>query len=268
MPCPRRRWHALLTGHLAAVVLAFALVVVPAPTPAVAAPTSTWVIDVNALTVGMPFPSSGAAPSMATVVFWTTLGVPNTTGVWLSKPFQQVCVGAGAGTTCPVGDGVGRSSFGSVQRPTLAELRAGARPQVFGTIQWVTDASAPLSNDALPLSWIRTGLEFAGTLTDAAFASGFEIGSTVAWILELVQAGLFGIGGGPRPARVTAMVAVDTALEEQVNLGLLSHRDDLFATAAAAVSDRTLVQPFELLGPDWQPPVVSRYFTTERISQQ
>jgi hypothetical protein len=220
---------------------------------------STWIVDVNALTIGAPFPGWGAQPSMATVHFRTTLGVPNSTQVWVDKPYQQVCVGAGAGTTCPVGDGVGRSTFANVPRPTLPEIWTGQRPLVFGTVQYVTDASAPGDAAAIPLEMLRTGLSFGEQLDFQSLATGFKIGSSAGWTLNLFQAGIFGFGG-PRPARVTAMVAVDPSLEEQVNLGLLANRDRLFATAAAAVSTRTVVQPYELAVGSW-------YVTSARISQ-
>jgi len=263
MPSPHRRHLGRIP--VAAALLTLALVVLPAsaPVPASAAPASTWVIDVNSVYAGQPFPGWGAAPELATVHFRTTLGVPNSTQVWVAQPYRRVCTGLRAGATCTVPDDLGLASFGNVAQPTLADIRAGARPELFGTVQWVTDASAHGDDAHLRLSLLRTGLQFGEQLTFEALSSGFEIGDRAGWVLQLFQIGVRGALGAwmPWPARVTAMVAVDPSLADDVNLGLLANRDHLFATAVAAVADRTLVQPFEL-------EVGSRYFTTEVIFQR
>ena len=163
--------RVVAAGAVTATALSLVSTVVPAPTAGAQTTPSGWYIDANSLLVRNAdedsWYSNGDEPTFAVVAFRTTLGVQGSTQAGRLSGFDQLCTGAEEGDTCSIPDSTGRAYFGSVHTPTLDEMRAGARPELIGTIQ------VTVEDDATSTSTMNSVLDrlVDATRTELAAAS-------------------------------------------------------------------------------------------------
>jgi hypothetical protein len=237
----------LIRPPLALAVLAIALTAAAIAPPANAqiVPPGGWYIDLDSVRVDDPLSAQGDNVAMAVVAFRTRFGIAGSafTDVWVQTPFRRVCTGARAGTTCTIPDSMGAVHFGSVNRPSLAEIAANQpdgpnTPEVVGTIQYFTyvdqidDLTSRLALDGLEY-WIGI---FAGIAFPYRLTSSDSIAFFFVQLLEVVED--IAVLPGALPPYVTGMVGVAPELRDDVNLGILARHPTTLLRAGAAVLER------------------------------
>ena len=235
----------LLRLPLALAVLATALAAATiTPARAQIGPPGGWYIDVDSVLVEDALAAEGDDIAIAVVGFRTRLGGgAQYTDVWLQRPFQRVCTDARAGTRCPVPDEIGAVRFGTVYRPSLADIAASGHngPEIVGTVQYLTDDQHYENlTQHLPLAELRYVLTYgsAAVATDR-LTSGVAIGVTAVDLLRHVET--VANGSYTLPAFITATVGVASDLRDTVNLGILARQPTtLLQTAAAALEYRQI----------------------------
>jgi hypothetical protein len=254
----------VVAGAITATALSMVSTVVPASTAGAQTTPSGWYIDANSLLVRNAdedsWYSNGDEPTFAVVAFRTTLGVQGSTQAWRLSGFDQLCTGAEEGDTCSIPDSTGRAYFGSVHTPTVDEMRAGARPELIGTIQVTVEddaTSTSTMNSVLDRLVDATRTELAAAsegVTAADLADLGRVASRFTSISSRIRDRIelswwdklttwIGSAGDPDDLidyKVTIMVGVDRSLQQQVDLQLYAAlRDSGMAAAVLYPRDVT-----------------------------
>src|SRR5215207_4617744 len=134
----RRRFHRLAAVLVA---LASASAVMIESSPAHALTYHRWAIDANTVRVADAqeenyWWDNGDEVQMGVIAFNTVLGTPGSTNAWyVGNDLSTLCSGADDGRVCAVPDSVGRANFGYRRSIGLADIAAGYKPTILGTIQ-------------------------------------------------------------------------------------------------------------------------------------
>jgi hypothetical protein len=275
---PLRR--VAVAAAIAAAAVSLASTVVPAPTAGAQTTPSGWYIDANSLYVRNAdedsWYSNGDEPMFAVVAFRTTLGVRGSTDAWPVSGFDELCTHADEGDTCSIPDSTGRAYFGHVSTPTAAEMLAGARPELIGTIQVAVEhdgTSMGTMNSILGRLVDATRAELAAAsegLTPADMADLGSVASRFSSISSRIQDRIelswwdklttwIGSGGDTDKLvgyKVTVMVGVDRSLQQQVDMQLYAALEDS-GMAVAVLSPRDVTFDHRASG--------IRYEVAERI---
>lgn len=283
----RRSWRARSVTVVVALLLA--AVLGGAPPEAAAAPrrpaqTPTgWYIDADQLSVNAPMSDTSDTPAIAVVAFRTRPGVPGSTRVWAASTFRQVCSGARAGTSCTIPDHIGRIHFGGVAMPTMDEIRAGARPEIIGTVHLVSDVRLNPNGHmdeelfAQTARFHDTLVRLSEDLPATSFSSADQVAATATDLIDRLWSEGNIYVGLAAPEKLTAMVGVSRSLHDPVNLSLLRRfspspdaASGITSVAAAALHPRSVIFRHDLVlrdgwyhGPD-HPPLFS-YFVSQRV---
>jgi hypothetical protein len=251
----RRRFRPLAAVLAAALASSSAIVI--GSSPADALTYHQWAIDANTVRVADAQEESwwqnGDEVQMGVIAFNTVLGTHGSTNAWyVGNNLQTLCEGADDGRVCAVPDSTGRANFGYRRSIGLADIAAGYKPTILGTIQvtieedetpdWVwedlfrdlatiTDQELTIASEGLS----DADLSSLSRVTARFSAAAQRIQDRVQpdWVEQVgIFLASYGLPDEMIDFKITALVAVESALAPAVDAALAGALgDDGFAGA-------------------------------------